>query len=158
MARFHLIFAASGTFQHLLTCPDQAACLARVREHLAPDGCLAFDILFPHADLLSDTEDHAWFSYVGARGRTIHVSGNESYAPVHQIKHETAYRRWHDASGKENMQRARLALRYVFAQELEALLHHNGFTITECYGNWDPTPLSSQSQRMIYVCRTRCAR
>jgi hypothetical protein len=71
------------------------------------------------------------------------------------VKVETAYRRWNDASGREVLQVAPLALRYNFPQELEALLYYNGFTVVERFGDNNAAPLSNESRRMIYVCRKR---
>ena len=49
----------------------------------------------------------------------------------------------------------RVALRYVFSQEMEALLFYNGFQIRSCYGNWQQDPLIATSPSMIYVCQKR---
>ena len=49
----------------------------------------------------------------------------------------------------------RTALRYVFPQEMEALLFYNGFQIRSCYGNWQQDPLTATSPSMIYVCQRR---
>src|SRR3990172_922944 len=40
---FDLIFAAFGTFHHLLTPEDQLACLSCIRRHLAPGGLFVCD-------------------------------------------------------------------------------------------------------------------
>jgi len=49
----------------------------------------------------------------------------------------------------------RTALRYVFPQEMEALLFYNGFQIRSCYGTWQQDPLTATSPAMIYVCQRR---
>ncbi len=49
----------------------------------------------------------------------------------------------------------RVALRYVFPQELEALLFYNGFQALARYGNWQQDPLTATSPSMIYVCQRR---
>jgi hypothetical protein len=46
----------------------------------------------------------------------------------------------------------RVGLRYVFPQEMEALLHYNGFRIRTVYGDWQGNPLTAESPAMIYVC------
>ena len=70
-----------------------------------------------------------------------------------QIKTETAYRRWRDHDGREIVKVAPLMLRYVYPQEMEALLHHNGFVVLERYGDMDFSSLSTESDHMIYICR-----
>jgi SAM-dependent methyltransferase len=151
---FRLIFATAGTFQHLLDRSDQEAMLARVRAHLAPEGLFAVDLIFPRALLLADAEEEQeWFSYTDLRGREVAVYGVEHYDPVRQVKHETAIRRWRDEAGTQIERRAPLAVRYVFPQEMEALLHYNGFEVVERYGDFSRAPLSKTSTGMIHVCR-----
>ena len=77
------------------------------------------------------------------------------YDPVRQITHETAIRRWIDTNGQEIVKRAPLALRLVFPQEMEALLHYNGFQIYEKYGDWNMDPLQDDSRQVIYLCHKR---
>ena len=53
------------------------------------------------------------------------------------------------------MHLAPFALRIFFPQELEALLHYNGLTVCERYGDWDQSPLGEDSPMMIFVCKRR---
>ena len=46
-----------------------------------------------------------------------------------------------------------LSHRYFYTEEIKALLHYNGFTIEECYGDFDDEPLSHESDSMVMVCR-----
>ncbi|MBI1882095.1 MAG: class I SAM-dependent methyltransferase [Chloroflexi bacterium] len=152
--QFSFIFESGATFQHLLERADQEAMLARVREHLEPEGRFVVSALFPHADFLTNEDaEQDWFSYLNEQGQEVRVSGTQHYDPLRQIKTETAYRRWRDSEGREIVRPAPLMLRYTFPQEMEALLHYNGFTILERYGNRDFSPLTSESKHMIYVCR-----
>jgi SAM-dependent methyltransferase len=152
--QFDLICAPGAVFEHLLERADQEAMLACVREHLAPEGLFASSILFPHpARMVNSEEEQEWFSYVDEAGREVRVTGTDRYDPVRQIREETAYRRWHDAEGREVTRRARLALRLVFPQEMDSLLHYNGFTVLHRYGDWDSGPLTDQSRCIIHVCK-----
>jgi SAM-dependent methyltransferase len=153
-ATFNLIFAASATFQHLLERSDHEQALARIREHLTPGGIFAFDVFFPHQGSMTNIEEEQpWFSYTDLRGREIRVTGTDHYDHVRQVRVETAFRRWVDADGQEVTACAPLALRLFFPQEIEALLHYNGFRVVERYGDWDKSPLSDNSPLMIHVCR-----
>lgn len=153
--RYKLIFAG-GFFQHLLDRADQEAVLANVRAHLAPDGVFALNVFFPHADSLeaSDVEKE-WFSYVNPRGQTVSVAGTDQYDAIRQIRTETAIRRWTDADGQPQERVAPLQQRMFFPQELEALLHYNGFTVLNRYGDYDRQPLTDDHHLMILVCRAR---
>lgn len=152
--QFRFIFESGATFQHMLERADQEAMLARVHEHLTAEGRFVLSSVFPRPELMTtDESEQAWFSYANAQGQEVLVSGTQHYDPIRQIKTETAYRRWHDATGQEILKRAPLSLRYIFPQEMEALLHYNGFAIVEQYGDWDSSPLTDGSMSMIFVCR-----
>lgn len=151
---FRMIFESGSVFQHMLTRPDQEAFLARVSAHLDDEGVFVFGSFFPHPDqLVSDDVEKEWFTTHHPNGWEIRVSGTEYYDELRQVKVETAYRRWTDASGKEVVSVAPLSLRYNFPQELEALLHYNGFTVAERFGENDRSPLTNESRLMIYICR-----
>jgi SAM-dependent methyltransferase len=153
---FCLIFETGSVFQHLLTRSDQESYLARVREHLEQDGRFIFSLMFPHPGLLtSKGAEEEWFQYEDHHGHKVRVSGTEYYDPIRQVKLETAYRRWVDESGREFLTVAPLSLRYVFPQEIETLLHYNGFGIDEQFGDWDSSQLTGKSRRMILVCQKR---
>ena len=64
------------------------------------------------------------------------------------------HRRWHE-DGRAEARTERTTLRLVYPQEMEGLLHYNGLTIRDAYGDWDRRPLTGESPRMIYVCRLR---
>lgn len=151
--RFRFIFESGATFQHLHERTDQEAMLAQVREHLEADGRFVLSSIFPHANqLVSQETEQDWFTYSNPQGQEVRVSGTQHYDAIRQIMTETAYRRWTDAQGEEVLKVAPLSLRYVFPQEMEALLHYNGFTIIERYGDMDFSPLTSESDHLIYVC------
>jgi SAM-dependent methyltransferase len=151
---FRLIYATAGAFQHMLERADQEALLARVRAHLAPDGLFAFDV--GSSQVIGDMpEEQPWFTYADERGGEVRVSGTCRYDVVRQVYTEAAYRRWQGADGQEVTHYAPLEMRFFYPQELEALLHYNGFTVMERYGDYDRGPLTAESRTMIYVCRLR---
>ncbi len=149
--RFQVIFA-SGFFQHLLARADQEAVLRTVRTHLDSGGCFAFTVFFPHPGSLEDSDEQEWFSYSNAQGQMVTVTGIDHYDPIRQVRTETAIRRWIDADGHEVVRRAPLAQRLFFPQELQALLHYNGFTVTGLYGDYDSRPLAPDDHLMVVVC------
>jgi SAM-dependent methyltransferase len=124
--QFRLIFATTGVVEHMLTRQDQEALLARVREHLAPDGLFALD--------------------------DVEVSGTSRYDPATQINVETATRRWQGGDGQEHVHRAPLALRFSDAHEFTALLRACGFTVVAQYGDYDRGPLTPESTTLVTVC------
>ncbi len=153
---FRLIFETGSVFQHMLTRADQEAFLRRVGEHLEDGGRFIVSLIFPRPELFTTVDaEKEWFTYPNNAGQEVRVSGTECYDPVQQVKLETAYRRWVDEKGQEHLQVAPLSLRYVFPQEMESLLHYNGFEVLERFGDWDSSPLAEKSGMMIFVCQKR---
>jgi SAM-dependent methyltransferase len=154
-AAFNLIMDTGEVLQHALARPEHEAILANVRAHLAPQGRFVLSALLPRAELLTNREEHPWFSYVDAEGRQVQVSGTVRYDPLGQVYHEDAIRRWQEADGQPVTRPAPLARRLFFPQELEALLHYNGFAVAQRYGDWDGSDLTQESPRLIFVCARR---
>jgi SAM-dependent methyltransferase len=165
--QFRLIFLTGNAFQAFLTRADQEALLARVRAHLHDEGMLAFETRNPrwNADTTSTTgelwanletraTEEYWQTYTDSSGRDVHISKTQVYDHVAQILHWTTYRRWR-AGAEEHTKITRIAVRYTFPQELEALLYYNGFTIIRQYGDWNLEPLTAASTSIIVVCRKR---
>jgi SAM-dependent methyltransferase len=151
--QFQLIFTTGFVFHHLLNRPDQEATLARVREHLAPEGQFVIDVWFLRPESMVDIpEEKAWYSYVDNNGYEVKVSGIERYDLLQQIWDQTIYRRWSNSEGKQMTRRTRLAFRYIFPQEMEALLYYNGLRVLSRYGDWDRGPLTDERGCHIYVC------
>lgn len=48
-----------------------------------------------------------------------------------------------------------ISLRYTYPKEMERLLSGNGLDILHVYEDWNRSPLSKDSDEMIYVCRKR---
>jgi SAM-dependent methyltransferase len=151
--QFKFIFETGAVFQHMLERPDQEAALARVWKHLEPDGYFVVGTMFPSASMIGTEPEADWFSYVDEHGREVRVSGKQDYDPLTQVRTETAFRRWKTADGQEVVKEYPLRLRCFFPQEIEALLHYNGFAIRERYGDTDFSPLTHESGHMIYVCQ-----
>lgn len=151
---FDLIIAPGMPFEHLLTRPDQEAALSCVHRHLAAVGLFVLAIRFPKPNLMANSAgEQFWFSYETQEYGEVRVSGEDQYDSVRQIRTETAYRRWHNEAGEEVTIKAPLALRIIFPQEMDALLHYNRFSVLERYGDWERGPLTDESDTIIYLCR-----
>jgi 2-polyprenyl-3-methyl-5-hydroxy-6-metoxy-1,4-benzoquinol methylase len=153
--QFPCIFMLENVFQFLLTRPDQDAMLARVREHLRPDGCFIFETRNPSPRFLQEVRHPDPQHFTTSDGRRLVITEAQHYDPLTQIQHYRSRHHWRYPDGRQEEQTLRTALRYVFPQEMEALLHYNGFEIVACYGDWQQAPLTATAPAMIYVCRRR---
>jgi SAM-dependent methyltransferase len=160
--RFRLVTLTGNAFQEFLTREDQEGLLGSARRHLAPDGLFAFETRFPRpSDLLTAaaidgawSEETEWRRYENAAGQTVVITTAQRHDALRQTVEYVIYERW-DEGGHPEVRTERTTLRFVYPQEMEALLHYNGLAIRDAYGDWDRRPLANDSPRMIYVCQLR---
>jgi hypothetical protein len=88
-------------------------------------------------------------------GRLLVSTERQEYDPIAQIQYYTFDDQWRYPDGRQEEKTQHTALRYVFPQEMEALLYYNGFQILARHGNWRQEPLTATSREMIYVCQRR---
>ncbi len=151
--QFPGIFMLMNAFQFLLTRADHEAMLARVREHLLPEGWFLFETRNPSPRNLYEVRHPDGEQFTTPDGGQLIITEQQHYDPITQIQHCTGDYQWRHADGQHEEKTLRTALRYVFPQEMEALLYYNGFQIRACYGDWQQAPLTAASPAMIYVCQ-----
>ena len=153
--QFRFIFMLMNAFQFLHTRQDYEAMLACVREHLHDDGCFLFETRNPNPRNLDKTRHPEPQTYTMPDGGQLITTEQQHYDPMTQIQHYTRNLKFFRDGAQVDEKVLRVGLRYVFPQEMEALLHYNGFQIETVYGNWQQEPLTATSRSMIYVCRKR---
>lgn len=160
--QFRLITLTGNAFQEFLTREDQEGLLGAARRHLAPGGRFAFETRFPRPSALLTaaaldgnwSEETVWREFTDEAGRAVAVSTAQRYDALRQTVEYVIHRRWQEA-GRDEVRTESTTLRFVYPQEMEALLHYNGLAIRDAYGDWDRRPLDGGSPRMIYVCQAR---
>jgi ubiquinone/menaquinone biosynthesis C-methylase UbiE len=153
--QYQFILLTGNAFQAFLRREDQEALLASVKRHLAPKGIFAFETRNPSShDLTNQPQEEFDQSYVSVDGYQVSVYFTQYYDPVAQVMYWTSYRRWNDGTRDHNKE-THIACRFTYPQELEALLHYNGFQAIQQYGNWDKETFSPSSPSIISICRLR---
>ncbi len=160
--RFPLVIAPFNVFMHLYDRRDVERALATVRAHLAPGGRFVFDVLVPDSRELARSPARTYregFVRVPAGGTRFRYGEAFDYDPVSQVQLVTMVFEEDEASASSPGQDASfivpLAHRQFFPAELEALLHYNGLTIVERYGDFSRGPLTRVSESQILVARVR---
>lgn len=154
-ARYPFIFMTGNAFQAFLRREDQEALLAAVKRHLAPNGVFAFETRNPSGhDLTDQSEEEFDQSYTSVEGHEVSVSFTQTYVPIAQVIYWTSFRRWNDGE-RDHTKETHIACRFTYPQELEALLHHNGFQILQRFGNWKKEVLAASSPSIISICNVR---
>jgi hypothetical protein len=91
---------------------------------------------------------------MSVEGHQVSISFTQIYDPLAQILYWTSYRRWND--GKQDRKKeTHIACRFTHPQELEALLHDNGFQVIQQHGDWNKETLSPSSPEIINICRAK---
>jgi SAM-dependent methyltransferase len=152
--QFAFIFMLANAFQCFLTREDQEALFARVREHLLPGGYFLFETRNPTPRNLTEVRLPGGETYPTPDGGQLHVTEQQYYDPMTQIQHYTRHLTLRHSGGQHQERTHRIALRYVYPQEMQALLYYNGLRVHTCYGSWEREPLTATSPSMIYVCQT----
>jgi 2-polyprenyl-3-methyl-5-hydroxy-6-metoxy-1,4-benzoquinol methylase len=153
--QFAFIYMLEHAFQFFLTREDLEAMLARVREHLSPEGCFLFETRNPNVRNLQEVRHPEGDKYAMADGGELAIIEEQRYDPMSQIQHYRRHLTFRYAGGRHEERTLRVALRYVYPQEIEALLFYNGFEIRERYGSWQQEMLTADSPEMIFVCQRR---
>jgi SAM-dependent methyltransferase len=154
--RFRCAYIIGNAFQLFHTREDQEALLARVREHLLPDGHFIIETRNPSRYNLSVFSEPVPRRFTTPDGGELVITDDAPvYDSMAQMQRLTAQYRWLLPGGRQAEKTRRIALRYVYPQEMEALLHYNGFRVLARYGSWQQEPLIADSREMIYVCQSR---
>lgn len=146
LRQFPTIVAPLNCLMHLLTDEDLLACLARVREHLEPDGRFLFDLSLPREELFEDSGGPE-----GVPLRTLSFGGvqylqreRHVYDPDTRIS-DTTYTFGPTACASpgactgQTFQTS-LRLRLIPPAEIESLLERAGLALVERFGDFKQNP------------------
>lgn len=155
--RFPLVICPFNALLHLYTRADVEGFLARAREHLTPRGELVFDVSMPEPIELARDPDRAYsvprFRYPatdGGPGEMVRYTERFDYDKLRQILFVAM--EFSPTSGGERWMTP-LAHRQFYPQELEALLHYNGFEITALRSDFSETTPGNETSTLVFHCR-----
>lgn len=150
--RFPLVIAPFNVLMHLYARAELERMLACVREHLAPRGVFVLDVRMP--DLRSFTRDpERAFKCPTLRdpidGSLWATAELFQYDATTQVQMITSTFR--EVAPPHRAYVKPLAHRQFFPQELELLLHYNGFTIRDRWGDFERGPQHVDCESQILV-------
>ena len=154
--RFPLVIAPFNVFMHLYTRRDVERALATVKRHLRRGGRFAFDVRMPDARELARDPERVYKAGKVTRpetGRRYHYRERFAYDPVDQI--QTIEMAFVGDGDPLDFHLTPLTHRQFYPAELEALLHYNGFTLLERWGDFERGPLDEASESQVLLCRAR---
>jgi SAM-dependent methyltransferase len=152
---FALIFVAFNSFL-MLEPDDRWACLARVREHLAPRGRVAIDVFQPDPEIVVGLDGGVideWERVDPESNRTVRKFSS-SRANVDGV----TQRVWYDETADEGTIHrlgGTTTLHYVYRREADLLFSEAGFNIETLHGDYDGNPASAQSGKLLIVAKRK---
>lgn len=125
---------------------------ACVKEHLTNEGRFVIDVFNPRLDILirDPTKRYPVAEYPDPDGRgMVTITENNVYDAASQVNRIKWYYDINEGNGEFVVENN---MRMLFPQELDALLHYNGFVIEAKYGNYGEMPFESTSPKQLIVC------
>jgi SAM-dependent methyltransferase len=150
--QFSLIFIARNSLLHLSEQEEFAALFGAVRRHLSPDGIFAFDIFNPNLSMgcRPSTERFSVMRVASQLYGEINVEATSDYDTLSQVNRAT----WFISTPEQHdAWVAPLHLRWIFPQELVALLAANGFRLERRDGDYSGGDFTSASRLQVCQCR-----
>jgi SAM-dependent methyltransferase len=155
-ARYQLVTIPFRAFLHLLSTEEQLQTLRCAREHLEPEGTLAFDVFYPNVDLIHADQGVRKLSIDvphPVTGHRVQVFDLNQYDWVNQrvtVEREIVE---HDERGATRATRVGFTLRWIFRWEMELLLKTAGFGRVEILGGFDRRPLQRHTDDIVILAR-----
>lgn len=158
--RFNLAMIPYRAFLHLLTPEDQRQALTCIREHLADDGRLVFNIFDPRLEIIT-----AHFGSLGTAmkkgaefvhpdtGHRVIVWDTRQYDPGRQMLEQYfIFEELDDEGTVLSKAYSPLTLRYAYRYEMQYLLELCGYTVEALYGDFGRGPFHYGGEQ-IWVAR-----
>lgn len=154
--RYTFIFARGDVFNFMLTRADQEAMFACVHEHLADGGQFLFDNMPIRPDrMVDDQEDIPWYTLTHPDRRQIYAVGRGWYDHYRQWYIQRCHEHWDSPDGELVRPPRQITLRYVMPQDMETLLHYNGFKVVARYNDYREAAVTQDQFGYIYLCEKR---
>jgi hypothetical protein len=149
--RFSLAMLGGNSLCHLLDRASIEGCFSSVRQHMDSDSRFIVSIFVPSPALLDRhrSEEELFAEYSDPEtGEKVTVVQTYEYEPDTQIKRVKL--RHH--LPKSVTVTTGFAMHMYFPQELDALLHYNGFDILHKWGSYEREPFGPDSQQQVVIC------
>lgn len=158
--RFALIIAPFRAFLHNVTEQDQLACLHRVREHLRPGGCFAFNVFHPSLEYMSHHTGElagVWRrvgTFPRAEGGFVLCSESNLYdTPMQLVDSQHRYEEFGRDGILIRTTLHRLQLAYLYPRDLRRLLNEAGFQSVRITGGFDGRPFEKDTDELVIQAR-----
>ncbi len=156
--RFPLITAPFRGVQHLLDRREQRGWLSNVARHLAPQGCLAFDVFQPDFSFMAGPTGPAVDVDRTDLETGYRLQRSAATLPHPELQTMDISFEWvvTDHRGVEvERSRSKFTIRWFTKGEIENLLELEGFEVVEYWGSFDQKPFGEGSKEQVVVAAYR---
>jgi SAM-dependent methyltransferase len=154
--RFPLVIAPFNVLMHVYTRPDLERFFATVSAHLAPGGRFVFDVLMPDLRAMVRAPGKLYRGPRVTHPRTgvryDYFEAFEYDAPRQVQMVSMVFQSTEDLADLTTLP---LSQRQFFPQELETLLHYNGFAIEHLWGDFERGALGEESDSQVLVVKKK---
>lgn len=153
--KFDWILILFNTLLAFTTLDELDRLLRNVRRHLKPRGRFWLDVFNPDHAMLSREAERGLereVFYVPELDRTVFRQTDVTRDTATQVMRLTFRYKWFDPRGQERREQFEFDMTCIFPRELRLLLERNGLRVEHLWGNYDGSPLSQNSPRMIARC------
>ncbi len=154
---FDLVIIPAHTLALVTDADLQLEALKRCALHMAPDAVCIFNLFYPSDDLINGEPGEKFLLGViddGEPGIRHVLTGINDFDTATQTNHCTQIIETRDSRGQIiDHEELRVEFRYLRHEQVLDLLGKAGMRLIEVFGDFDGSPLDSESEEMIYVCR-----
>jgi len=148
--QYQFIFIGFNSIFHLMTENDVLSCFKSVRKHLTGEGTFLLDTFIPDPLFLyRDKQKYYVMEFDTSSDVHCIVSETNEYDSKTQINHIQWYFNYED---KEEPECFNFDMHMIFPDTMDKLLTDAGLVIKNKFGDYERTPLGSESQLQIYEC------
>jgi len=143
---YPLIYVVFNTFFALLTQEEQVQCFRNVAAHLTPDGAFVTETFMPDMTRFQRSQNISL------------VAMDDGYLRIDVTEHDPVLQHiysQHVAWTESGARFYPVRLRYAWPSELDLMAQLAGLTLAERWGDWDKSPFTKDSGKLISVFRRK---
>lgn len=153
--QFDWVCVFFNTLCNFTTLELQDRVLQGVLRHLKPRGRFYTDLFNPDPALWAEPEVVGRDPYIfrsADDGRTIHFSTDVLRSDEPQVQHIIHRYEWFDDKGKRRRATHEFDMTSIYPRELRLLAERHGLEVEAMWGNYDGSPVTPDSPRIIARC------
>ena len=156
---FDLVIIPAHTLALVADERRQVQALMRCAEHMAPNATLIFNLFNPSEDLIHGDPDETFLLGVvedDEKNLRHILTGTNDFDTTLQINRCTQVIETLNCAGELiDREELQVLFRYLHHHQVNGMLEKAGIQAIEVFGDFDGSPLTDDSEEMIYICRLK---